>query len=157
MTTGTERVRPIGLDLLQHFQAVDLGQLQVQQHHGRVAGHAVLVLAATVQVVQRLGAVASHDDVVGQLALGEGRQRQLEIFQIVFDQQDGPQISHRRYAPLRGNAKAELRALIDDAVAPRSSRRGARRSGGSAPGRCRCPRTPPCGAAAGTRRTACAT
>ncbi len=86
ITTGTERVSAVGLDLGQHLQAIDLGQLQIQQHHRRIAGQAVFVLAAAVQVVQRFGAIASHHDVVGQLALGECGQGQLDIFQVVLDQ-----------------------------------------------------------------------
>src|SRR6478672_6084289 len=50
----------VGLDLFENLQAVDLRQLQVEKHHGRIAGRALRMVAAAVEEIQRLRAVARN-------------------------------------------------------------------------------------------------
>src|SRR3546814_13372147 len=69
--------------------AVDLGQVEVEQHDRRqVAGVAMRVFAAREQVVERLRAVADHLQAVGHVGLGEVDAGQFAVVRVVLDQQD---------------------------------------------------------------------
>ena len=78
----------VGLDGLQHLEAVDLRHLDVEQDHDRVAARARSKCAPAVQVVQRLRAVAHDHDLVGEVVLVQRRQRELDVAQVVFHEQD---------------------------------------------------------------------
>jgi hypothetical protein len=73
----------------EHFEAVHLGQLEIQQHDRRQRFRVVaLSRDAAVQDRERLGTVARNDHFVGDTALLEREQRQFLVAGIVFDQQD---------------------------------------------------------------------
>ena len=74
MTTGKQPGALVGADAAQHLEPVELGQLEVEQDDLRqVARVAAGMRAGAEQVVERLDAVADHDDVVGDLVLARGR------------------------------------------------------------------------------------
>ena len=76
------------LHLAQHLDAVHLGHLQVQQDDDGLALGSVGELAAPMQVVEGLGTVADGDDLVGQVVLGQGVERQFYVAGTVVRQQD---------------------------------------------------------------------
>src|SRR5262249_10522401 len=79
----------VGTDVLENLEAVEPGQLEVEQHDlGEVARVAPGVGAGREQEVERLGAVTRHLDVVADLVLAEGAQGQLDVVGVVLDQQD---------------------------------------------------------------------
>src|SRR5262249_49351799 len=84
----------VGLDLLQDLQSVHLGQLQIEQEHGRVVGGAAGETPAAVQIVERLGAVPRDDDLVGEVVVGQRRQRQLHVVGIVLHHENSPELAH---------------------------------------------------------------
>src|SRR5262249_9166663 len=100
--------RVVGLDLTQHFEPVHFRHLQVEQHDSRVAGLPAGEAAAPAQVLERLLAVARDDDLVGQVVLGEGRQRQLDVFRVVLDEQDAPHFRHSFSFRGRGSEKENV-------------------------------------------------
>jgi hypothetical protein len=77
--------RWVGAHLREHAQAVDLGQLEIEQHQ---LGHERLPLLRTTseQLVQRLDPIARHDDAMRDLVLAQRAQRELLIIGVVFDQ-----------------------------------------------------------------------
>ncbi|OMP13137.1 hypothetical protein COLO4_02214 [Corchorus olitorius] len=74
---------------VQHLEAIDLGQLEIQQHHGGIARLAIGIGLAAQQVINRFGAVTQDHDIVGQLAALQSHQGKLQIVRIVFDQHNG--------------------------------------------------------------------
>ena len=87
-TTGTAWVRGSLLDGLQHFQATDLGQFQIQQDDlGRAIRAALGVRPAGKEKVQRLFAVPDDVNLVRQLMFPQRNQRQLHVVRVVLDQQ----------------------------------------------------------------------
>jgi hypothetical protein len=84
----------VRLDLFEHLQTIDLRQLEIEQHDGGIAGRALGMFAAPIQKIQRFRAVSRNDDFVGELTLGERRERQLQIAGIVFDEKNGAKVSH---------------------------------------------------------------
>lgn len=79
-------VRP---QAFQHAQAIELGELQVQQNHcGNARSIASGMLAAAEQEFYGLDAVAHDDDVMCQVVLAKAEQRQLLVVGIVFHQQN---------------------------------------------------------------------
>src|SRR3970282_1646156 len=88
--------RIVGADRLQHLAAIDLGQVEVQQHdRGQLRGVAVGVPAPGEQVVERGGAIAAPHQLVGDLRLLEREPGQLDVVGVVFDQQDF--LAHRHW------------------------------------------------------------
>ncbi len=51
---------------LEHLQAVDLGHLEVQQDECRQARFALRGGPGREQVIKRLGAIARHDNLIGE-------------------------------------------------------------------------------------------
>jgi len=76
----------IALDLLQHLDAVQARQVQVEQHEPGPAGGGVLPLAA--QEGQRLDSVADDGQLVGNLVVLERLSDQHDVAGIVLDQQN---------------------------------------------------------------------
>ncbi len=60
--------RRIGSYLAQHFEPVNFRHFDVKQHHGRMAARAIRKITAPEKIIQRLGAIADHVDVVRQVA-----------------------------------------------------------------------------------------
>ena len=89
MTTGTSARLGVFANAPEHFEAVDLRQLQIEQHQRRLlAGIARLVLAGAEQPVERLLAVARDDDFVADVVARQRAQRQRFVVGVVFDQQN---------------------------------------------------------------------
>jgi hypothetical protein len=77
----------VGAQALQHVQAAQLGQLQVEQDHGRHApGVAARELPRAEDELERLAAVARDHHLVGDLA--QRAHGQLLVVGVVFHQQD---------------------------------------------------------------------
>ena len=99
MTTGRSLQGGVVLHRLQDLEAVHLGHLQIQQNQPRGAGQSVLKRAPLVQVVQRLGAIAHDDDVVGEPVFAERRQRQFGIVRVVLGQKNRADGGHHEARP----------------------------------------------------------
>src|SRR5205823_11935945 len=110
----------------QHFEAVHLGQLQVEQDHARHdADLAPGVTALAKEKVERLGAVARHEQLVRDVALLERAQRQLLVLRVVLDQQDFDFVGEIHARPCSGCLR-ETAALVARTTPGRS--RGAARA-----------------------------
>src|SRR3546814_2355655 len=67
----------VGSDPPQHLEAVDFGQLEIEQYHLRQISHvAACIVAAAEQVVERLGAIAGNDHRIADVVLADGTQRE---------------------------------------------------------------------------------
>jgi hypothetical protein len=79
----------VGAQLAQHLEAVDLRQLEIEQHHLRERRRGRRgVLAARQQVIQRLDPIARDDRLVEDVGLLQGEERQLLVHGVVLDEQD---------------------------------------------------------------------
>src|SRR5581483_6492075 len=79
----------VGADSFQHLEAVDLGQLQVEQRDARQdARVAAGVGAGGEKIIERLGAVARDHHFVLDVVFLERAQGQRFVVRIVFDQQN---------------------------------------------------------------------
>ncbi len=76
---GDDLQTGVALDLAQHLQPVHLGHFQVEQDDRRILVGPPGKLTAPIEVVQRQGAVANGDDLVDDLELREGGERQLGV------------------------------------------------------------------------------
>ena len=65
--------------MLQQFQAIHLGHLQIQKYHDRMPRHAALKITAPMQVIQRLPAMSGHHHWIGNLVLFQGGDGQFNI------------------------------------------------------------------------------
>jgi len=82
-----QRGAGIGAQALQDLQAVDLGQLEIEQDQLRLdQGIAPGMVAGAKQIIQRLGAIARDDDLVQNIALAQRAQRKRLVVRIVFHQ-----------------------------------------------------------------------
>ena len=89
---GLEAV--IGLDLAQHLHAVHLGHFEVEKDDGGISFRPGAVAAATIEVIKRFGSVPGRHDFIGKIRFFKGRQRQLSILRIVFDEKYAFQFVH---------------------------------------------------------------
>src|SRR3546814_9069533 len=63
----------VGSDPPQHLEAVDFGQLEIEQYHLRQISHvAACIVAAAEQVVERLGAIAATDNRIAEVVFLKG-------------------------------------------------------------------------------------
>jgi len=77
-------------DALEHLVPVELGELQVEEDHGReVVRVAALEFPAAEEVVERLLPVVRDHDVVGDAVLLQRHQDQRLVVGVVLDDQDG--------------------------------------------------------------------
>src|SRR3546814_5658641 len=114
----------VGSDPPQHLEAVDFGQLEIEQYHLRQISHvAACIVAAAEQVVERLGAIAGNDHRIADVVLAEGPQRERLVVRIVFDQQNRllEHVRPRSEGEVEGGALAYLAGrpqapavLVDD-------------------------------------------
>ena len=90
VSTTPVGARPVvGTQALQHFQAIDLRQIDVEQHDlRRVAQIALGVGSGREQIVERFLPVSNHDDLVADVRAPERDQRQLFVVGIVLGKQD---------------------------------------------------------------------
>src|SRR4029077_17531219 len=111
----------VGPEPPQHLEAVDLGELQVEQDHTRHDADLVPRMAAVAEKkVQRLGAVACHEHLVRDVALLEGPQRELLVVRVVLDQQDFDFVGEIHARPYSG------RVIEREALAARTTPGGSR-------------------------------
>src|SRR5688572_10775274 len=76
---GQFRKTGIGPNLAQNFDAIELGNLDVEKNNdGRVAAP-LGVGAAAEDIIERFGAVAHDIDLVGEVILGKGLERHLDV------------------------------------------------------------------------------
>lgn len=92
-----KELRPfVGADLLEYLDAVDLRELQVKEDHSREDGWIATCMALMCkQVIERLHAVVSNDDLVLDVVLLKGPEGEHLIFRIVLDQQNHFLLYHR--------------------------------------------------------------
>src|SRR6185436_2518706 len=111
--------RRLHLDLGEHLEPADLRELEIEQHDRGVAAGAQAKVAAPVEVVERLLAVADDDHLVREVILVQGGERQIDVLLIVLDQEDPLDVlRHGLGSFARGNETWK--------VAPRSTSPSAR-------------------------------
>jgi hypothetical protein len=81
MTTGREPGARVAAQALEHLEAMDLRQAQVEQHQPEWLCH------RPQQYLDGLGAVACHEHGIGDVVLIQRPQRQLLVVRVVFHQQ----------------------------------------------------------------------
>jgi hypothetical protein len=82
---------------VQHVEPADLGELQVEQDEG---GGRRLTAVDRAEIIDSLGTVAGHHDLVVNVVLGEGPDGQGLIIGVIFHQQDTP-VAHSASAGWR--------------------------------------------------------
>src|SRR6267378_658101 len=93
----------------QHLEAVDLGELQIQEDDlGDDADLAQAVRSVPEKEVKSFRTIAAHEHLVGEVALLERPQRQLRVARIVFDQQDLDFLRVRHASDAPGSVKKNV-------------------------------------------------
>ena len=113
---GDQARARVGANLAQHFHAVHQGELLVEQDHLRVREEATGVGPEAEDELQRLRPVAHHVDIVGEVMLLEGVQRQQFVVRVVLDQQDIDALVGHRRSSFESERKG--RALVELGLAP---------------------------------------
>ena len=89
MTIGSNRVFGLARTRSRTWSPSSRGSLRSNSTTwGSAAEVAAGVLAGRKEVIERFDAVANDDDVVGDLVLAKGAQRQIDVVRIVFDEKN---------------------------------------------------------------------
>src|SRR5258708_38099787 len=111
--------RLITLYLLQHFQPVYFGHLQIEKYRDRKPVLPVPEVSPPVKVIQRLCAVAGDNDLVCEIVSLQGHEDQFDVLQIVLGEKNRSQVRHE-LSPLGvPDREIESRALVDLRLGPR--------------------------------------
>ena len=91
---GNHLERRVALDLTQHLEPVDLGELQVEEEQGGLIVRAVRERATPIEVVERLRPVPHVHDLVRELVPLEGIENQFRVSSAVLDEENAFQGIH---------------------------------------------------------------
>jgi hypothetical protein len=80
-------VARIGADFAEDFDAVELGELHIEEDDDGRFLFAFGMSAAEEKVIERLGAVVNDIDLVGEMIFGERFEGHLDVVLAVFDEQ----------------------------------------------------------------------
>src|SRR5258707_512267 len=111
--------RLIALYLLQHFQPVHFGHLQIEKYRDRKPVLTVPEVSPPVKVIERLRAVAGDHDLVCEIVSLQGDEDQFDVLQIVLGEKNRSQVRHELSPFGVGEREIESRALVDLRLGPR--------------------------------------
>jgi len=83
----------VGLDAPKYFEPMNLGQMQIQQHHLRsVCLWPFGIVATAEDIIQGFDSIVYNVNRIGELGLSKGCERELNVFLIIFDQENIAQL-----------------------------------------------------------------